>query len=68
MATLFISQACGSGRSLSVWNLPAYECVSRIMTSAAIQDALFDDNQVSSLTYIKFQIVLMVPVFFKENS
>lgn len=38
--------ACGSGRSLSVWNLPAYECVSRIMTSAAIQDALFDDNQV----------------------
>lgn len=38
--------ACGSGQSLSIWNLPAFECVSRITTSAAIQDALFDDNQV----------------------
>lgn len=38
--------ACGSGRSLSVWNLPACECVSHITTSAATQDAVFDDNQV----------------------
>nr|XP_016469005.1 PREDICTED: THO complex subunit 6-like [Nicotiana tabacum] len=38
--------ACGSGRSLSVWNLPACECVSRITTTAAIQDAIFHDNQV----------------------
>ncbi|WMV38279.1 hypothetical protein MTR67_031664 [Solanum verrucosum] len=54
--------ACGSGRSLSVWNLPASECVSGITTSAATQDVSFDDNQVSSLTYIKFQVVLMFPV------
>ena len=61
------SQACGSGQSLSVWNLPACECVSGITTSAATQDVSFDDNQVSSLTCIKFQVVLMLPVSFKGN-
>ncbi|GAV72992.1 WD40 domain-containing protein [Cephalotus follicularis] len=37
---------CGSGRSLSVWNLPASECVSRISSCASIQDVSFDDNQI----------------------
>ncbi|KAK9275821.1 hypothetical protein L1049_023092 [Liquidambar formosana] len=38
--------ACGSGRSLSVWNLPAFERISRISTRASTQDILFDDNQI----------------------
>ncbi|KAG6767747.1 hypothetical protein POTOM_026632 [Populus tomentosa] len=38
--------ACGSGRSLSVWNLPASECVSRMCTRASIQDVIFSDNQI----------------------
>ncbi|KAL3532644.1 hypothetical protein ACH5RR_006165 [Cinchona calisaya] len=38
--------ACGSGRSLSLWNLAACECVSRISTNASIQDVLFDSNQI----------------------
>lgn len=42
-----LSQACGSGQSLSVWNLPASECVSNISSHAPIQDVIFDDNQVS---------------------
>ncbi|XP_077216619.1 DWD (DDB1-binding WD40 protein) hypersensitive to ABA 1 [Tasmannia lanceolata] len=38
--------ACGSGRSLSVWSLPACECVLRINTHSPNQDILFDDNQI----------------------
>ncbi|XP_068345068.1 THO complex subunit 6 [Pyrus communis] len=38
--------ACGSGQSLSVWNLPASECISRVSTHASIQDVVFDENQV----------------------
>ncbi|THG14083.1 hypothetical protein TEA_003982 [Camellia sinensis var. sinensis] len=38
--------ACGNGRTLSVWNLPARECISRISTHASIQDISFDDNQI----------------------
>ncbi|OMO91702.1 hypothetical protein COLO4_18173 [Corchorus olitorius] len=38
--------ACGSGRNLSVWNLPASECISSIQTRASIQDLVFDDNQI----------------------
>lgn len=38
--------ACGSGPSLSVWNLPASECVSRMCTRASIQDVIFSDNQI----------------------
>lgn len=38
--------ACGSGRSLSLWNLPARECVSKIVTSAGMQDVLFDNSQI----------------------
>ncbi|KAJ4851154.1 THO complex subunit 6 [Turnera subulata] len=38
--------ACGNGRSLSVWNLPASECVSRAQTPAPIQDVMFNDNQI----------------------
>lgn len=38
--------ACGSGRSLSVWNLPASECFSKISTPASVQDVVFDENQV----------------------
>ncbi|KAJ6379070.1 hypothetical protein OIU78_029151 [Salix suchowensis] len=38
--------ACGSGRSLSVWNLSASECVSRMCTRASIQDVIFSDNQI----------------------
>ncbi|CAN6563767.1 unnamed protein product [Malus baccata var. baccata] len=38
--------ACGSGQSLSVWNLPASECISRVSTCASVQDVVFDENQV----------------------
>ncbi|KAJ6288182.1 hypothetical protein OIU76_024215 [Salix suchowensis] len=38
--------ACGSGRRLSVWNLSASECVSRMCTRASIQDVIFSDNQI----------------------
>ncbi|XP_026404594.1 THO complex subunit 6-like [Papaver somniferum] len=38
--------ACGSGRSLSIWNLPASECISRIETCSPTQDLVFDDNQI----------------------
>ncbi|KAL3830000.1 hypothetical protein ACJIZ3_018802 [Penstemon smallii] len=38
--------ACGKGRSLSLWNLPARECVMRTTTHTSIQDVLFDDNQI----------------------
>nr|XP_027068573.1 THO complex subunit 6-like isoform X1 [Coffea arabica] len=38
--------ACGSGRSLSLWNLLACECVSRMSTNASVQDVLFDNNQI----------------------
>ncbi|KAK7840373.1 tho complex subunit 6 [Quercus suber] len=37
--------ACSSGRCLSIWNLPASECISRTSTRASVQDVLFDDNQ-----------------------
>ena len=46
-----LPQACGSGRSLSVWNLPASECVSRMCTRASIQDVIFSDNQVSDICF-----------------
>ncbi|CAI9100661.1 OLC1v1037807C2 [Oldenlandia corymbosa var. corymbosa] len=36
----------GSGRSLSLWNLPACECVSRITTRASIQDVVFEKNEI----------------------
>ncbi|XP_057500018.1 THO complex subunit 6-like isoform X2 [Actinidia eriantha] len=38
--------ACGNGRTLSVWNLPARECISRISTRASVQDIVFDGNQI----------------------
>ncbi|KDP33851.1 hypothetical protein JCGZ_07422 [Jatropha curcas] len=38
--------ACSNGQSLSVWNLPASECVSRSSCPASIQDVIFDDNQI----------------------
>ncbi|XP_075475109.1 THO complex subunit 6 isoform X2 [Primulina tabacum] len=38
--------ACGKGQSLSVWNLPARECVFSTTTHACIQDVLFDNNQI----------------------
>ncbi|KAG5559168.1 hypothetical protein RHGRI_008924 [Rhododendron griersonianum] len=38
--------ACGNGQNLSVWNLPARECISTIPTHASIQDAVFDGNQI----------------------
>lgn len=38
--------ACGSGRTLSVWNLPACERISGTSAHASIQDILFDDNQI----------------------
>ncbi|KAK4432878.1 THO complex subunit [Sesamum alatum] len=37
---------CGKGRSLSLWNLPAHEWVSRARTRAPVQDVLFDENQI----------------------
>ncbi|KAK3025790.1 hypothetical protein RJ639_041946 [Escallonia herrerae] len=38
--------ACGSGQSLSMWNLPACERVMEISTGSSVQDVVFDDNQV----------------------
>lgn len=43
----FLCQACGSGRNLSVWSLPACECILTINMHSLTQDVLFDDNQVS---------------------
>ncbi|KAH1216312.1 THO complex subunit 6 [Glycine max] len=37
--------ACSSGRNISLWNLPASECVSKIPTRACVQDMSFDNNQ-----------------------
>lgn len=42
-----ILQACGSGRNISLWNLPASECTLKFSTQASVQDMLFDNNQVS---------------------
>lgn len=38
--------ACSSGRNISLWNLPASECVSKIPTRACVQDMSFDNNQI----------------------
>ncbi|MED6183243.1 hypothetical protein PIB30_036132 [Stylosanthes scabra] len=38
--------ACSSGRNISIWNLPASECLSRISTHASVQDMIFDSNQI----------------------
>lgn len=38
--------ACGSGRNLSIWSLPACECILRIDTHCPTQDVLFDENQI----------------------
>ncbi|XP_061988960.1 THO complex subunit 6-like [Rosa rugosa] len=43
---VYKNSACGSGRSLSVWNLPASECISRTSTRAYVQDVVFDENQI----------------------
>ncbi|EYU28377.1 hypothetical protein MIMGU_mgv1a008589mg [Erythranthe guttata] len=37
---------CGKGQFLSVWNLPARECVSMTKTNASVQDVIFDNNQI----------------------
>uniref|UniRef100_A0A2P2JC99 THO complex subunit 6 n=1 Tax=Rhizophora mucronata TaxID=61149 RepID=A0A2P2JC99_RHIMU len=38
--------ACSNGQNLSIWNLPASECVSRTSARASIQDLSFDDHQI----------------------
>ncbi|KAI4335272.1 hypothetical protein L6164_013934 [Bauhinia variegata] len=38
--------ACSNGRNISIRNLPASECISRISTDASVQDMLFDNNQI----------------------
>ncbi|PIA64269.1 hypothetical protein AQUCO_00100031v1 [Aquilegia coerulea] len=38
--------ACSSGKSLSIWNLPASECITSISTRCPTQDLLFDQNQI----------------------
>ncbi|XP_021747088.1 THO complex subunit 6-like [Chenopodium quinoa] len=38
--------ACGSGKSLYVWNLLASEQISRISTPTTCQDVVFDDNHI----------------------
>ncbi|KAL6491557.1 THO complex subunit 6 [Orobanche gracilis] len=43
---------CGKGQSLSLWNLPARECVSRATARTYIQDVVFDENQVVSFHQI----------------
>ncbi|KAF2297566.1 hypothetical protein GH714_038720 [Hevea brasiliensis] len=40
------NQAFSNGQNLSVWNLPASECVTRASIRASIQDVIFEDNQV----------------------
>lgn len=40
-------QACGQGKNIAVWNLPASECVSTISSPAHVQDVMFDEKQVS---------------------
>ncbi|CAA3008378.1 THO complex subunit 6 [Olea europaea subsp. europaea] len=37
---------CGKGPSLSLWNLPVNECISRIRTNSSIQDVVFDENEI----------------------
>ncbi|KAL0803016.1 hypothetical protein Bca101_058192 [Brassica carinata] len=37
--------ACGQGKSIAVWNLPASECVSTISSPAHVQDVMFDEKQ-----------------------
>ncbi|KAL0337262.1 UNVERIFIED_CONTAM: THO complex subunit [Sesamum calycinum] len=43
-------KVCGKGQSLSLWNLPAREWVSRARTHAPVQDVLFDENQVTAVS------------------
>ncbi|KAJ1400685.1 WD40/YVTN repeat-like-containing domain superfamily [Sesbania bispinosa] len=38
--------ACSNGRNISLWNLPASECISKISTCGSVQDMLFDNNQI----------------------
>lgn len=38
--------ACGNGRNLSVWNIPARECISTTYARASVQDVVFDGNQI----------------------
>ncbi|KAL5065844.1 hypothetical protein RYX36_027581 [Vicia faba] len=38
--------ACSSGRNISLWNLPASECILKFSTQASVQDMLFDNNQI----------------------
>ncbi|XP_028751496.1 THO complex subunit 6-like [Neltuma alba] len=38
--------ACSYGRSISLWNLPASECISKTSTGSSVQDMLFDNNQI----------------------
>ncbi|PIN26978.1 WD40 repeat protein [Handroanthus impetiginosus] len=37
---------CGKGRSLSLWNLAARDCVTTATTGASVQDVVFDKNQI----------------------
>ncbi|WZZ02667.1 hypothetical protein YC2023_088588 [Brassica napus] len=38
--------ACGQGKNIAVWNLPASECVLTISSHAHVQDVMFDEKQV----------------------
>ncbi|KAL6491558.1 hypothetical protein OROGR_034306 [Orobanche gracilis] len=40
---------CGKVQSLSLWNIPARECVSRATTRTSIQDIIFDENQIPAV-------------------
>ncbi|KAF9612594.1 hypothetical protein IFM89_002190 [Coptis chinensis] len=42
----FETAAFSSGKTLSIWNLPASEPVTRVVTGYPIQDLLFDENQI----------------------
>ncbi|KAF3597376.1 hypothetical protein DY000_02020373 [Brassica cretica] len=41
--------ACGQGKNIAVWNLPASECVSTISSPAHVQDVMFDEKQILSV-------------------
>ncbi|CDY60743.1 BnaA07g36010D, partial [Brassica napus] len=41
--------ACGQGKNIAVWNLPASECVLTISSHAHVQDVMFDEKQILSV-------------------
>lgn len=60
---LYFLQVCGKGNSISLWNIPARECVSKTVNRVSIQDVLFDDNQVRSCLMSFWSSISFMSVF-----